>query len=122
MDRGRGYVRRIFLLSLVLILAFAGASMAAGASTWARGFALGGAASLLNLLLTAGAVRSQVWSAPGKGLRIGAAAAYAARLGTTAGALVFAALDERIFFWAVLPALFAAQLVLVAESLAGRVE
>lgn len=121
-DRGRTYVRRVFFCSLTLILFLAGASVIAGAPTWARGLVLGGAVSLVNLLLTAGAVRSQVWGAAGKGSAFGAMAAYAARMITTVAALVFAALDDRISFWAVLPGLFAAQFVLVAASLAGWTE
>jgi len=96
--------------------------MIAGARTWARGLVLGGAASLVNLLLTAGAVRRQVWGSSGIGSRYGVAAAYAIRMTSTAAALVFAAMDDRISFWAVLPGLFAAQFVLIAASLAGWAE
>lgn len=117
MDQGRSFVRRVFFRTFALIFAAAGVSLVAGAPGWARGFALGGAASLVNLLLTAGAVRGQVWGPSGKGVKVGAFAAYTARMGITAAALIFAAMDDRVNFWAALPALFASQLVLVAAGI-----
>lgn len=122
MDPDKAYVRRVFFYTLALILALAVLAAAARAPTWARGITLGGAASLANLLLTAGAVRSQVRGRPGKGVRIGAAAGYFARMGITAAALVFSAVDDRISFWAVIPGLFTAQAVLAAGTLSERRE
>ena len=91
--------------------------MITGYPARARGLILGGAASLVNLLLTAGAIRGQVWGSSGKGFRFGAAGAYAARMGITAAALIFSALDARVSFWAVVIGLFAVQAVLVAGTL-----
>jgi hypothetical protein len=121
-DRGRGYIRLVFFGSLALILVLAAVLMVCGYPARARGLILGGAASLVNLLLTAAAVRGQVWGSSGKGFRFGAAGAYAARMGITAAALIFGALDVRVSFWAVVIGLFAVQMVLVAGTLTGLTE
>ncbi|NOY86702.1 MAG: ATP synthase subunit I [Deltaproteobacteria bacterium] len=112
------FVRKIFFRTLVIILLLSGVFVLMGHRSWARGVALGGAASLVNFLAMAGHIpRHAVKVGPG-GQR-SAAGRYALRM-VIAGAVLFAAASmDRIALWAAIPALFIAQAVLIVGELTG---
>ena len=110
------YVSRIFLGTLSLVLIAAGISLLLGHKSWARGFALGGIASLTNLVIMAGDVRRQGKAMDGQLVRP-SYGHYTLRMTVTAAALVYAAVSVKISFWAAIPALFAAQFIMVCSEL-----
>ena len=112
------YVHRVFARTLLLILAIAGIFLLMGHIRWARGIVLGGAASLVNLLVMAGELRRQGPAVGEKGIRP-LYGSYALRMAITAAALIYAASSERIAFWAAVPALFASQLIMTGGELLG---
>ena len=114
------YVRWIFLGTLSFILVVAGAFLLAGLKVWARGVILGGAASLLSLVIMAGDVRRQGPAVDGQGVRP-TYGRYALRMAAIAAALIYAATNESIALWATIPFLFASQVVMTCgELLEGR--
>jgi len=112
------YVHRVFLGTLLLILVVAGTLLLAGYRPWARGVALGGAASLANLLIMAGDVRRQRPLVGDRGMSPGYGR-YALRMAIIAAALIYSATNKDIAFWAAVPALFASQLVMTGGELLG---
>jgi len=121
-DPCEAYVRRVFFGALTLILVFSGALAVVGVPAWARGVALGGSASLVNLLLLAKAAKKQVAGSTGRGGILAPSMVFVLRMGVTAAALVYAASDDRVSLWASIPALFIAQIVLVVGDLTGLTE
>lgn len=122
MDSCETYVRRVFFGALGLILVFSGTLAVAGVPAWARGVALGGSASLVNLLLLAKGAKKQVALPDDRGGILGPSMIFVLRMGVTAAALLFAASDDRVSLWASIPALFVAQVVLVVGDLTGMTE
>ena len=115
------YVRRIFLGALALVVIPAGLLILAGCPAWSRGVALGGAASLINLLFMARDVRLKADLL--KHQRVTASARYyGLRMGTVAAALLYASVDEGISLWAVIPSLFCVQAVIILDGLTGWLE
>jgi hypothetical protein len=112
----------VFFGALALILAASGILGAAGLPALSRGVALGGAASLIHLLLMARAAKKQVTGASGRKGITGPSVLYALRMGVTLAALLYAASDARVSLWAVIPALFVTQAVLVLGELTGWTE
>jgi hypothetical protein len=110
------YVRQVFFGALSLVLVIAGLFLLTGHETWARGFALGGIASLANLVIMAGDVRRQGKATAGRLVRP-AYGRYALRMTMTAAALIYAALNPELSLWAVVPALFAAQFTMTCGEL-----
>ncbi|MDF1524946.1 MAG: ATP synthase subunit I [bacterium] len=114
------YVRRVFFGTLSLILLFAGIFLFVERMPWARGVVLGGAASLVNLVIMAGDVRKQGVVIESKSFR-SAYGRYALRMSLLAGVLIYSATNENIALWATIPALFASQFAMTCgELLAGR--
>lgn len=114
------YVRRVFFGTLSLVLVLAGAFLLAGNRSWARGLVLGGAASLVNLVIMASEVRRQGMiasraSRPAYGR-------YALRMAIIAAALLYAATNEKVALWATIPALFASQFAMTCGELLGGKE
>jgi len=115
------YVRRVFWGSVALVLIPAGILLFAGLGTYARGVALGGAASLINLILMAHGIRWRTdtsrrhWTAASFG-------SYSIRMGVIAAALVYAAVNGDISLVATIPALFCVQAVLLFGGLTGWLE
>ena len=122
MDLCEAYVRRVFFGALILILTLSGILMVVGVSISARGVVLGGAASLVNLLLMANSVKRQVTGSTGRGSTVAPAVNYALRMGVMAAALIYAASDPRVSLWTAIPALFVTQAVLVVGDLTGWTE
>ena len=115
------YVRRVFFGTLSLILAFAGIFLFFGRIPWARGVVLGGIASLVNLVIMARDVKRQGQTAEGQVVRpVGGL--YALRMMIIAVALIYAATNEKIALWAVVPALFASQFAMTCGELVGKRE
>jgi len=115
------YARRIFYRTLALVLAVTGIFLLVGQKPWAKGIALGGSASMINLLLMVGDVRKQVVITAKRGTwRV--ATRHILRLMVLAAALVFAARSEDIALWAAIPAIFTSQIVLFGGELLGRQE
>ncbi len=114
------YVRRVFFGTVSLILVFGGIFLIAGRPSWARGVVLGGAASLINLVLMAGDVRRQGATVTEKGVRP-AYGRYALRMATMAGVLIYSATSTRVALWATIPALFTTQATMtLGEMLRGK--
>ena len=116
-----GYVRRVFFGTLSLILVIAGIFLLLNHNSWARGVALGGAASLVSLVIMAGDVRKQGNVTGGTVLRP-AYGGYALRMMVIAAALVYAALSVKIALWAAIPAVFASQFAMTCGELLGSKE
>jgi hypothetical protein len=112
------YVRRVFFGTLSLILFFAGISLLLGHKPWARGVVLGGAASLVGLVIMAVDVRRQGDVTGGQVLRL-AYGRYALRMAVIAAVLIYSATNETIALWATIPALFASQFVMTCGELLG---
>jgi hypothetical protein len=112
------YVRRIFFGTLSLVLVFAGIFLLLGHKPWARGVVLGGAASLLNLLVMAGDVRRQGADVGTRGGRP-TLGRYALRMAAIAAVLIYSATNDNIALWATVPALFASQFVMTGGELLG---
>jgi hypothetical protein len=115
------YVRRVFFGTLSLILFFAGIFLLVGHKSWARGVVLGGAASLVGLVIMAGDVRRQGDVEGGQALRL-AYGRYALRMAVMAAVLIYSATNEKIALWATIPALFASQLAMTCGELLGGKE
>lgn len=115
------YVHRIFAVTLILVLAFAGAFLFLGLKPWARGVVLGGTASLVNLVIMAADVRRQGSVTGGKVVR-SAYGRYALRMTVIAAALIYSATSVKITFWTTVPALFASQLIMTGGELLGKGE
>jgi hypothetical protein len=116
-----GYVHRVFFGSLALVLIPVGTLILAGLDTCARGVALGGAASLVNLVVMAFGIRRHAGAT--KRLRVTASAGnYSLRMGTIVAALLYAAANDRISLLATMPALFCVQVVLLLGGLTGWLE
>lgn len=113
-----GFVRKIFFRALAIILLSVGAFVLMGHMSWAKGAALGGAASLVNFLAMAGHIPRHAVKV-GSGGQRSAAGRYALRMTTAGAALVLAASVKGIALGAAIPALFTAQAVLIAGELAG---
>ncbi|UCG38603.1 MAG: ATP synthase subunit I [bacterium] len=112
------YVRRVFFGTLTIILTCAGIFLLVGLNRWARGVALGGAASLVNLLVMASDVRRQGAMAVERGMRPGYGR-YALRMAVMAAALIYSARSADIALWATIPSLFASQAAMTAGELLG---
>lgn len=113
------YVRRVFFGNLSLILVLAGIFLLAGHPPWARGFALGGAASLANLVIMAHEVR-RAGEAENRIFRP-SYANYALRMTIITAALIYSAVSVDIALWAAIPALFSGQLTMTCgEFLGGK--
>ena len=81
---------------------------------------LGGATSLVNLVIMAGEVRRQGSNVGRQGVRP-PYGSYALRMAVTVAALVYAATSVKIAFGAAVPALFSSQLVMTGgEFLSGK--
>jgi hypothetical protein len=115
------YVRSVFTGSLLSILAAAGVLLVMGQRPWARGVVVGGAASLVGLLIMASDVRRQAVDA-GRAAGFAVMGRYSLRMAVTAAALVYAAVREDIVLWAAIPAIFTAQLVMTAGEFFSRNE
>jgi hypothetical protein len=114
------YVRRVFFGTLSLILVIAAIFLFLGHKPWARGVVLGGAASLVNLVIMAGDVRRQGDMTGGQIVRP-AYGRYALRMTAIAAVLIYSATSTKIAFWATVPALFASQVIMTGgELLAGK--
>jgi len=116
-----GYFRKVFLGILAVTVAAAGLFLLFGLRSWSRGAALGGSASLLNLLLLAGQIRRHAATSGGKSV-LSTGALYGLRLAVFGSALIYAARTDSIALWGTIPFLFAAQVVLVAGEVADRRE
>ncbi|MDF1536426.1 MAG: ATP synthase subunit I [bacterium] len=114
-------MRRVFFGTLSLVLLFAGIFLLLGYKPWARGAVLGGAASLLNLLVMAGDVRRQGGAAEIQGVRP-TYGRYALRMAGIAAVLVYSVTNENVALWATVPALFASQFVMTCGELLGGSE
>lgn len=112
------YVRRVFFGTLSLILVIAAIFLFLGHKPWARGVVLGGAASLVSLVIMAGGVRRQGDVTGGQVLRL-AYGRYALRMAVIAAVLIYSATNETIALWAAIPALFASQFVMTCGELLG---
>ena len=118
MASSNGYFSRVFTGTLVLVLVFGGVFLAMGQRGWARGVALGGAASLVNLILMAGEVRRQLL-VPGTRRVRSFYGSYALRMTVLAAALIYSASNVKIALWATIPFLFASQFVMTAGEVLG---
>jgi len=112
------YVHRVFFGVLSIILVFAGTFLFLGHKPWARGVALGGIASLVNLVIMAGGIQRQ-GALLGRQMVRPAYGRYALRMTATAAVLVYAATSSKITLWATIPALFASQFVMTCGELLG---
>lgn len=121
MEPFENYVHRVFFGSLAFVLIPAGILVLAGFGNLARGVVLGGAASLINLILMAYDVRRRTsstrrhWAAASFG-------SYIIRMMVITAALVYAAADSGISLVATVPALFCVQIVLLLGGLTGWLE
>ena len=114
-------IRRIFFWSLILFMVPAGILLLAGRDAWARGVILGGAASLLNLLVLAFDIRRSARSP--RAVRMTASfGSHGLRMVTVAAVLIYAASDEGISLLASIPPLFCVQAVIFFGVLTGRLE
>jgi len=113
------YVHRIFAVTLILVLTVAGVFLLTGQKPWARGIVLGGAASLVNLVIMAGDVRRQGGVTGGQVTRP-AYGRYALRMTVIAAVLIYSATSINIAFWATVPALFASQFIMTGGELLGQ--
>lgn len=113
------YVRRVFFGTLSLILLLAGIFFFVERMPWARGVILGGAASLVNLVIMAGEVRRQGSLTGGQFVRQ-SYGRYALRMTIIAAALVYSAIGVKVNFWATVPALFASQFIMTSGELLGN--
>ena len=113
------YVHRIFTVTLILVLSVAGVFLFMGLKPWARGFVLGGAASLVNLIIMAGDVRRQGGVTGGQVARP-AYGRYVLRMTVIAAVLIYSATSINIAFWATVPALFASQFIMTGGELLGE--
>ena len=114
------YVQKVFAGTLLLILVFAGIFLLTGHRPWTRGVVLGGTASLVNLVIMARDVRKQGPVVGSQGAH-GSYSSYALRMAVTAAVLIYSAVNPKIAFWAVVPALFTSQLVMTGvELLSGK--
>ena len=112
------YVHRVFAGTLLLVLLVAAILLLLGQGSWARGAVLGGAASLINLVIMAGDVRRQGPLVGDQGMKP-ALGRYALRMTVITAALIYSATSDRAAFWAVVPALFTSQLVMTAGEFLG---
>lgn len=112
------YVGWIFFGTLSLVLIVAGTSLLLGHKSLARGFVLGGIASLTNLVIMASDVRRRGKAVNGQLVRP-SYGRYSLRMIITAAALVYAAVSAKISLWAVIPALFTAQFIMTCLELLG---
>jgi hypothetical protein len=115
------YVHRVFIGTLLLILAVAGTLLLTGHRPWARGVVLGGVAGLVNLVIMAGDVRRQGPMVGEQGMNP-AYGRYALRMAVIAAVLIYSATSINIAFWATVPALFASQIVMTGGELLGERE
>ena len=115
------YVRRVFFGTLSLILVIAGTFLLLGHKPWTLGVVLGGAASLVNLVIMAGDVRRQGGVTGGQ---VGQPAygRYALRMTVIAAVLIYSATSIKIAFWATVPALFVSQFIMSSGELLGERE
>jgi len=113
------YVRRVFFGTLSLILVIAAIFLFLGHKPWARGVVLGGAASLVSLVIMAGDVRRQGDVTGGQIVRP-AYGRYALRMTVIAAVLIYSATSIKIAFWATVPALFASQFIMTAGEFLGE--
>jgi len=113
------YVNQVFARTLLLIVAVAGVFLLAGHRPLARGVVLGGAASLVNLVVMAGDVRRQGAKAGDRGMSP-SYGSYALRMAVIIAVLIYSAITIKIVFWATVPALFASQLVMTGGELLER--
>lgn len=116
-----GYFRKVFLGTLAITAAGAGIFLFFGLRSWSRGVALGGAASLFNLLIMAGQIRRRAPGYGGKGL-LSAGVLYGLRLAVFSSALIYAVSNDSIALWGTIPFLFASQVVLVAGEVVDKRE
>jgi hypothetical protein len=115
------YVHRVFVGTLLLILVVAGTFLFVERMPWARGVALGGAASLVNLVIMAGDVRRQGPMVGDQGMSP-AYGRYALRMALIAAVLIYSATSIKIAFWATVPALFTSQFIMTGGELLGERE
>ena len=115
------YVHRVFVGTLLLILIVAGIFLFVERMPWARGVALGGAASLVNLVIMAGDVRRQGPMVGDQGMSP-AYGRYALRMALIAAVLIYSATSIKIAFWATVPALFMSQFIMTGGELLGERE
>jgi len=115
------YVHRVFVGALLLILAVAGIFLFVERMPWARGVVLGGAASLVNLVIMAGDVRRQGPMVGDQGMSP-AYGRYALRMAVIAAVLIYSATSIKIAFWATVPALFTSQFIMTGGELLGARE
>jgi hypothetical protein len=115
------YVHRVFVGTLLLILLAAAILLLTGNPPWARGVVLGGAASLVSLVIMAGDVRRQ---GDVTGGQVGQPSyrRYALRMTVIAVALIYSATNIKIAFWGTVPALFASQFLMACGELLERKE
>jgi hypothetical protein len=113
------YVHRVFVGTLLLILVVAGTFLFVERMPWARGVALGGAASLVNLVIMAGDVRRQGLMVGDQGMSP-AYGRYALRMALIAAVLIYSATSIKIAFWATVPALFTSQFIMTGGELLGE--
>ena len=113
------YVHRVFVGTLLLILVVAGIFLFVERMPWARGVVLGGAASLVNLVIMAGDVRRQGPMVGDQGMSP-AYGRYALRMALIAAVLIYSATSIKIAFWATVPALFTSQFIMTGGELLGE--
>jgi len=113
------YVHRIFAVTLIFIIIVAGIFLFMGFKPWARGVVLGGAASLISLVIMAGDVRRQGDVTGGQIVRP-AYGRYALRMTVIAAVLIYSATSIKIAFWATVPALFVSQFIMTSGELLGN--
>jgi hypothetical protein len=113
------YVHWVFVGTLLLILVVAGTFLFVERMPWARGVALGGAASLVNLVIMAGDVRRQGPMVGDQGMSP-AYGRYALRMALIAAVLIYSATSIKIAFWATVPALFTSQFIMTGGELLGE--
>ena len=104
-----------------MILAVAGIFLFVERMPWARGVVLGGAASLVNLVIMAGDVRRQGPMVGDQGMSP-AYGRYALRMAVIAAVLIYSATSIKIAFWATVPALFTSQFIMTGGELLGARE
>lgn len=113
------FVRQVFTKTLALILSAAGILLLFGQKPWAKGVVLGGAASMVSLLMMARGIPNQA-AEPGARSARRAAGRYSLGMMVMAAALVYAGMTEGIALGAAIPALFSARAVLLTEELLDR--
>jgi uncharacterized membrane protein len=113
------YVHRVFVGTLLVILVVAGIFLLTGHRPGARGTVLGGAASLVNLVIMAGEIRRQGSMAGDQGMRP-AYGKYALRMAVITAVLIYSATSVNIAFWATVPTLFASQFIMTAGEFLGE--